>query len=122
MIGDLMDRLGPDNFSTLQMKGHVVHRVCASSLDWLQLLNFNLIFLHFYQELLYDNHLCIDGSKLEESGFSYNYPELTVEAVREASILSSFLPLELSRMFLLCRWSLINWNTSIITERDSIAF
>ena len=24
-----MDRLGPDNFSTLQMKGHVLHRVRA---------------------------------------------------------------------------------------------
>ena len=24
-----MDRLGPDNFSTLQMKGHVVHRARA---------------------------------------------------------------------------------------------
>ena len=26
MISDLMDRLGPDNFSTLQMKGNVLHR------------------------------------------------------------------------------------------------
>ena len=25
----LMDRLGPDNFSTLQMKGHVLHRARA---------------------------------------------------------------------------------------------
>ena len=25
----LMDRLDPDNFSTLQMKGHVLHRVRA---------------------------------------------------------------------------------------------
>ena len=24
-----MDRLGPENFSTLQMKGHVLHRACA---------------------------------------------------------------------------------------------
>ena len=24
-----MDRLGPDNFSTLQMKGHVMHRARA---------------------------------------------------------------------------------------------
>ena len=62
--------------------------------------NFNLIFVHFYQELLYDNHLCINGSKLEESGFSYSYPELTVEALREASVLSSFLLLELSQFFL----------------------
>lgn len=35
------------------------------------------------QELLYDNHLFVNGSKIEESGFSYNYPELTVEALRE---------------------------------------
>ena len=27
----LMDRLGPDNFSTLQMKGHVLHRARAHS-------------------------------------------------------------------------------------------
>ena len=25
-----MDRLGPDNFSTLQMKGHVLHRARAN--------------------------------------------------------------------------------------------
>ena len=29
MISDLMDRLGPDNFLTLQMKGHVLHRARA---------------------------------------------------------------------------------------------
>ena len=26
MISDLNGRFGPDNFSTLQMKGHVLHR------------------------------------------------------------------------------------------------
>lgn len=35
------------------------------------------------QELLYGNHLSIDGSKIEETGFEYNCPELTVEALRE---------------------------------------
>ena len=25
----VMDRLGPDIFSTLRMKGHVLHRACA---------------------------------------------------------------------------------------------
>lgn len=35
------------------------------------------------QELLYDNHLCIDGSKIEGTGFEYNFPELTVESLRE---------------------------------------
>lgn len=35
------------------------------------------------QELLYDNHLCINGSKIEETGFRYNYPELRIEFLRE---------------------------------------
>ena len=29
MISDLMDHLGPDNFSTFQMKGHCLHRARA---------------------------------------------------------------------------------------------
>ena len=37
------------------------------------------------QELLYDNHLCINGSKIEETGFCYNYPELRIEFLREVS-------------------------------------
>ena len=37
------------------------------------------------QELLYDNHLCINGSKIEETGFRYNYPELRIEFLREVS-------------------------------------
>lgn len=57
--------------------------------------------MHFPQELLYDNHLCIDGSKLEESGFSYNYPELTVEALREASVLKFFSPFRMVAIFLI---------------------
>lgn len=35
------------------------------------------------QELLYDNHLFINGSKLEETGFSYIIPQLTVGALKE---------------------------------------
>lgn len=41
--------------------------------------------MFFKQELLYDNHLSINGSKLEETGFKYNFPELTVDALREVS-------------------------------------
>ena len=32
-----------------------------------------------------NNHLFVNGSKIEESGFSYNYPELTAEVLREVS-------------------------------------
>lgn len=35
------------------------------------------------QELLYDSHLYINGSKVEETGFSYNQPLLTGQALRE---------------------------------------
>eukprot|EP00002_Diphylleia_rotans_P001804 TRINITY_DN1103_c0_g1_i1.p1 TRINITY_DN1103_c0_g1~~TRINITY_DN1103_c0_g1_i1.p1 ORF type:complete len:366 (-),score=106.39 TRINITY_DN1103_c0_g1_i1:222-1319(-) len=35
------------------------------------------------QELLYDNHLSLDGSKIEGTGFTYDYPEITVDLVRE---------------------------------------
>ena len=44
----LIDRLGPENFSTLQMKGHVLHRARAHlkvpgcSLVWKALLTKNL--------------------------------------------------------------------------------
>lgn len=78
--------------------------------------------MHFNQELLYDNHLCINGSKLEQSGFSYKYPELTVEALREVSVFCSFLPSKLSRSFFSCRSSLVNWTTSIITEQHLNCF
>jgi len=50
------------------------------------------------QELLYGNHLSIDGSKIEETGFEYNCPELTVEALREVAFYF-FLP----RCFLVLR-------------------
>lgn len=50
--------------------------------------------LHYVQqELLYDNHLFVNGSKIEESGFSYNYPELTVEVLKEVSFLNLLFPL-----------------------------
>ena len=29
MISELMERFGPENFSTLQIKGHVLHRARA---------------------------------------------------------------------------------------------
>ena len=44
MISDLNGRLGPDNFATFQIKGHVFHRARAHlkvprcSLDWNALL------------------------------------------------------------------------------------
>ena len=31
MVSDSMDRQGPDNFSTLKMKGHLLHSVRAHS-------------------------------------------------------------------------------------------
>jgi len=34
------------------------------------------------QELLYNNHLCIDGSKIEGTGFTYEVPEINEELVR----------------------------------------
>ena len=54
----LMDRLGPDNFSTLQMKGHVLHRARAHlkvpgwSLVWNALLTKTLpMFLSRFNEI-----------------------------------------------------------------------
>jgi len=36
------------------------------------------------EELLYNNHLCVDGSAITaETGFKYQYPKLTTELVRE---------------------------------------
>jgi len=35
------------------------------------------------QELLYNTPLSLDGSKIERTGFSYDYPELTEELLRE---------------------------------------
>jgi len=35
------------------------------------------------QELLYKNSLCIDGSAVESLGFSYEYPTVTVDLIRE---------------------------------------
>jgi len=35
------------------------------------------------QELLYNNSLSVDGSKIEETGFTYDHPLLTEQALRE---------------------------------------
>lgn len=35
--------------------------------------------LHIVQELLYNNSLSVDGSKIETTGFKYEVPEPTVE-------------------------------------------
>ncbi|KAK3728621.1 hypothetical protein QZH41_011712, partial [Actinostola sp. cb2023] len=35
------------------------------------------------QELLYDKHLFVDGTKIEKTGFSYQYPKPSVEALRQ---------------------------------------
>ena len=54
----LIDRLDPDNFSMLQMKGHVLHRACAHlevpgcSLIWKTLLTKRLpMFLSHLNEI-----------------------------------------------------------------------
>jgi len=38
---------------------------------------------YIHEELLSDNHLCVDGSAIEATGFEYTVPRVTVEAVRE---------------------------------------
>lgn len=35
------------------------------------------------QELLYNNSLSVDGSKIEETGFQYDYPKITEELIKE---------------------------------------
>jgi len=35
-------------------------------------------------ELLYNNHLSVDGSKIEKTGFKYDYPQVTEELLRES--------------------------------------
>ncbi len=37
------------------------------------------------KELLYNKHLCVDGSKIEATGFSYQEPRITIELLREVS-------------------------------------
>ena len=44
-----------------------------------------MVELSFLQELLYNNHLYMDGSKLEKTGFEYTYPRLTQELLQEVS-------------------------------------
>lgn len=34
------------------------------------------------REVLGDKHLCVDGTKIEETGFRYSHPVLTIEALR----------------------------------------
>ena len=67
----LIDRLGPDNFSTLQMKGHVLHGACAHlkvpgcSLVWKALLTKKLpMFLSRLNEINggYEKTLPVSGS------------------------------------------------------------
>eukprot|EP00058_Branchiostoma_floridae_P011039 XP_002596527.1 hypothetical protein BRAFLDRAFT_283078 [Branchiostoma floridae] len=35
------------------------------------------------QEQLYNKHLCVDGSAIEATGFTYQHPHLTVDSLRE---------------------------------------
>jgi len=36
-------------------------------------------------ELLYNNHLSVDGTKIEKTGFKYDYPTMTEELLRESA-------------------------------------
>jgi len=36
------------------------------------------------QELLYNNHLSVDGSKIESTGFKYDVPNMTDDLLRES--------------------------------------
>jgi len=36
------------------------------------------------EELLYNNALCVDGTAITKTGFSYDYPEVTVDLLRES--------------------------------------
>ncbi|KAK6185056.1 hypothetical protein SNE40_007377 [Patella caerulea] len=45
------------------------------------------------QELLYNKHLYLDGSKIENLGFTYQYPELKIEYLKE--VLQDYLDLGL---------------------------
>ena len=47
-----------------------------------------MVELSFLQELLYNNHLFMDGSKLEKTGFEYTYPRLTQELLQEVSAIA----------------------------------
>jgi hypothetical protein len=37
----------------------------------------------YFQELLYNKHVHLDGSKLKQAGFQYNIPELKIEHLKE---------------------------------------
>lgn len=41
--------------------------------------------LSLAQELLYNRHLHVNGSKIEGTGFDYEVPQITVELLREVS-------------------------------------
>ena len=71
MISDLMDCLGPDNFSTLQMRGHVLHcahahlKVPGCSLVWNALLTKKLpMFMLWLNEINggFEKILLVSGS------------------------------------------------------------
>jgi len=41
--------------------------------------------LHMFQELLDNKPVCIDGSKIESTNFTYERPQLTADLLREVS-------------------------------------
>ena len=43
------------------------------------------VVLFVLQELLYNKHLHMDGTKIEQTGFSYQYPELHLPCLRQVS-------------------------------------
>ena len=47
---------------------------------------FLLIMMLLFQELLYNKHLHINGSKLEKTGFTFEHPKMTTEGLKQVKI------------------------------------
>ena len=58
--------------------------VCISCLN--HIINISII---YPQELLCENPVHVDGTKIEKIGFQYEYPQLTVSLVKEVRHLKS---------------------------------
>lgn len=54
--------------------------------------------VHFFQELLYEKHLSLDGSKLEETGFKCEHKQPTTGNLKEVCFVIDFQKIELAKL------------------------
>jgi len=82
-MGDMISQVAKVNMKMATEEVNDKHLKPWSELCKTEGINNTPLTPYLDQELLYNNHLSVDGSKIEKSGFAYTYPQLTEELLRQ---------------------------------------